>query len=113
MSIVALDRKSIIFAGKLFQILAFAESGNYQSCDPDLGHCLREVNSSNLSTHFIDGLSLSERKSLISITKQKNPGFEEEFWPLKFEEEAIRRCMDPELFLPGSSAQQLLIALGH
>ena len=84
MSIFALDRKSILFAGILYQILAFAVSGNYQSCDPDLGHCLREVNRSNLATHFIDVPNLSGREPFISIVKQKKPGFVEVFWPLKY-----------------------------
>lgn len=75
MSVVASDIKSILFAGNLFQILAFAVSGNYQSCDPDLGHCLREVNSSNLAARFIDVPNLSGREPFIFILKQKKPWF--------------------------------------
>lgn len=81
MSIVALDRKSILFAGKTFQRLHWW---------PDLGHCLSEVNWLNLATHFIDVHNLSGRKLLLSIMKQ-----EKWFWGRVLAIEAVRRCLDP------------------
>lgn len=66
MSIDALDRKSILFAGKLIQILAFIISGNYHSCDRDVGQCLREVRRTDLATHLANR---SGREPFISIEK--------------------------------------------